>query len=338
MGDRKGKSNKGRHLSKDSASQHPEANTQVIGLQFQTRVDVQQDSQIMRQMMADHKRVLDSLQMDLAEKDEKIENLQQKVKELERKNTDLREEVESKEQEIADLNTKVRALESDKEELQEEVKKVKIEVEQLRAQMKRLQVEKEEEKVKREKLGRDMGTMKKSMAKITQDLAESDHDRASLRKRLTQIEIQRNTYDVGQGEPMTKRSTALIILGEMCHQLQNKMYQEVLPDNFGDDYNHKVKDIKADIVDEEILATHQERDEAANRWGYLQERIGWDDRLIRTIASLIEKRNTSAHPSISEEHLRWALDEMEAKFPKKGYQSAEKVKMLVDMWVKFQVQ
>ena len=330
MGDRKGKSNKGRHLSKDSASQHPEANTQVIaagiGLQFQ-RVDV-------RQIMADQKRVLDSLQMNLADKNEKIENLEQKVEELERKNTGLREEVDSKEQEIADLNTKVRALESDKEELQEEVKKLKIEVEHVRFQMKRLQAEKDEEKVQREKLGKDISIMKRSMAEIKQDLVKSTKKSANLQKQLDQMKMQQNAYTSGL-EDIALDDMASIHFGEMCRQLQNKMYEEVLPkESFAKMANYKVKNIEKTIQDKVIVKTEEGKKEAATRWENLKKRIGWDDEYIGTIAILVQRRNATAHPQINKEVLYMLLNETKEKFSESGYLSVEKLNILIGMWEK----
>ena len=337
MEDVKGKSNKETQLSKDSAI---EGSRHI----FTANILALHGSQLtVAQALADRNRVFDSFQKQLSEKEEKIENLEQKVKKLERENTYLKEEVKSKEREITDLKKKVNALESSKKKLQEEVKKLKTKAEELeteinhlQAQMECLQAEKEDLTTQMDKLRRDMI---KRIEDVSKDLDESNRDKARLQKQLDQMELKLNrTFQPGQDEEATLETEAILVLGEMCHQLQNKMYQEVLPDNFSDDWNHKVKDINKDIEDEEILETDEERDEAAKRWGYLRERIGWDDRLTKTISSLVQKRNVSAHPSISEEYLRWALDEMEAKFPKKGYQSAEKVKKLVDMWSKFHAQ
>ena len=197
--------------------------------------------------IAKQNRAFDSFKMNLSEKDEKIENLQKKLKNLERENSHLKKELECKVQEIKELKEKVQALESDKKKLQEEVKKLKTniqehekEIKSLQGQVKSLQDDSESLRTKIEYLEEEhkiqMNALrtdtKERMDDFSKDLEESNRDRANLRKRLNQMELQRNTYTSGLQEDMALDNMASIYFGEMCRQLQNKIYEEVLPYSF----------------------------------------------------------------------------------------------------------
>ena len=346
MGDSKGKRNKGR------ASQRAEDNPEIffigVGLQWQGLV-LKEEMAV--QAMVDQNCVLDFAQSQLSEEHEKIENVKRKVRKLERESTDLKEQLKSTERAIADLKKKVHALGSDKKKLQEEVEKLETKVQELEARIESyevqiksyeakiecLQVQNDEQETQMDKLRRETEGLRRDMNRMGEELDESNRDWATLRKRINQIELQQYTSKPSQ-ELKAQENMAFIIVGEMCHQLQNKMYEKVLPDYFEENYgNYTVEQLKEHIEDESVVETEKERDEAAERWEDLKKDIGWNDKFTRTIACLVKTRNISAHPSsLNEEKLREALDviKKKGKLLKKGYESAEKAAMLINMWVK----
>ena len=350
MEDHKEKSKNESKLRKGTASLHTEASPEMvteIGAKI-ALLALQQD-QMGELAIAKQNRAFDSFKMNLSEKDEKIENLQQKLKNLERENSHLKKELECKVQEINELKRKVHALESDKKKLQEEVTKLKTniqehekEIKSLQGQVESLQGDRESLRTKIEYLEEEhkiqMNALrtdtKERMDDFSKDLEESNRDRANLRKRLNQMELQRNTYTSGLlEEDMALDNMARIYFGEMCRQLQNKIYEKVLPkESFTKMATYKVKNIEKDIKDTVIVKTEERKKEAATKWEKLKKRIGWDDEYIETIELLVQDRNATAHPQINKEVLYRLLNETKDSLPESGYLSVEKLKILIGMW------
>ena len=294
--------------------------------------------------------VLNVVQSQLSEKDEQIENVKQKVRKLEREIIDLKEELNSTERAIAVQKNKVHALGSDKRRLQEELEKSKTKVKDLEKRIDSHESQKNSYEAKIECLEQQnydqetqMDYLRKEIKGLQRDLLrmgeehqdESNRIKTSFKKRIDQLERQQNKYKPGQ-ELNATEDMAFIKLGAMCHQLQNKMYEKVLPDYFEEKYgNYTVEQLKQHIEDDDSVVDEEDRD-AAERWEDLKTEIGWNDNFIRTIASLVKTRNYLAHPSLNEEKLREALDVITKKgrLLKKGYESAEKAAMLINMWVK----
>ena len=59
----------------------------------------------------------------------------------------------------------------------------------------------------------------------------------------------------------------------------------------------------------EDVFTNEERQIAAKRWDELKKTIGWQDKHYRFVTSLKQMRIESAHPKVSEEELKRAIDQ-----------------------------
>jgi hypothetical protein len=125
-----------------------------------------------------------------------------------------------------------------------------------------------------------------------------------------------------------------VCLGIICLNLQINMYWYVLPGQFAEDCQYKVKDIEEDIEDEDML-NDTEREEAKLRWEELQKMINWDPSLIETIKLLQKERSYVDHPEfLSVDEARRAVEELQKQDRLKGRTSKERVQKVIEMWSK----
>ena len=123
---------------------------------------------------------------------------------------------------------------------------------------------------------------------------------------------------------------ASLRLGELCRQLQGKMYAYVLPQLFTPIGNCKVKTIRRDV--EKLPKTEEEKEKARKRWFELQTKLDWNETYEEAMKQLQQNRNVDAHPKLTVQLLHEAVDVMDSKANLKGWLSRECVTVLITMW------
>ena len=124
-------------------------------------------------------------------------------------------------------------------------------------------------------------------------------------------------------------STAKLVLGEMCRQIQAEVYRRVLPTQFTPARSYKIATIKRDL---QKLKCEREKEDAKRGYSQLKEILKWDDRFVDVINSLQEARNAEAHPQVTEDNLWTSLAVLDETGELKGTLSPEGITELIAIW------
>ena len=207
-------------------------------------------------------------------------------------------------------------------------------IERLEAEIGHLQARLEENELLREE---EVENLKERIQTLESQVKSLEASREVSEERIQTLErevqdLNSQVKSLKASQKISKETEAHLILAEMCHQLQNKMYKEVHPKNFINGFDYGVKKIKRDIDDREIYPEEKDRKEAGKRWRMLVTKIGWDDKYLKTIKELLKNRNTRAHPRLNaNQDLRWCVEAIEGNLPPLGDFSAESVRGLIHM-------
>ena len=158
-----------------------------------------------------------------------------------------------------------------------------------------------------------------------------------LEKEIKDLKSQLKSLKEKEGGPEDLRRTdAFLQLGEMCHQLQNMMYKEVHPKNYKRTSTFTVKDIESHIKDGRMYRRRRERDAAEQRWKMVKDRIGWDEKYLRTIKKLLQKRRPRAHPPQPKEEkdLKQSMKIINDELTQYGDFTAERLRHVIRMYGK----
>ena len=262
---------------------------------------------------------------------------------LEEQNQELSVALKSRNEEIKALKARLGRLEKDKKELEDELRSVKVKVNRMESDIKELSEAKlaqEEKNIElQESLGKVSGKMESRNQAIKKEIKEM--------KELQHKEI---PPSLGLPRPVRQITPALLpkhlqqadrelhaslSLGELCRQLQNKMYKIVFPNSFSSGRNYKMKNIHRDL--DKLPQPTEEKERSKTKWGELNEKFQWEEAYEEAMKALQESRNIDAHPSpLTEEGLIRATEILNGKGDLKGWLSLKRVHELIHIWKQLQ--
>ena len=294
--------------------------------------------------IAQHNDDIETLKRELKQKDEEISSLLKVVKNLQSKNDDLEVIVESRNEEIKSLKSRVNKLEQEKKAVEDELAGVQLKLGRVEREVKDLGEARHEQDEKNRKLEETMGKISKKMDGMKTDLENARDENHTLKKevkelRETQQRRSRPIAAMGAGHPgrflplpQAERIevSAMLYLGELCCQIQGKMYKAVLPAHYTPIRSYKIKTIERDI--QKLVKTTQEKEKAQQKWNELREKLHWQEKYVDVMKSLQDSRNNEAHPALNEELLLRFATEMESQGVLKGWLSLQSINDLIMMW------
>ena len=138
--------------------------------------------------------------------------------------------------------------------------------------------------------------------------------------------------------PKKPERAAISLLAEFCRQLQNKLYERILPDFYSPITNYGVRDIETDIND--FVDDEQEKQRLREDWTRLRESLGWDDKLVRTMQLLQQSSHSRSlladrcGSDLNVEIMKTLALELHEKGLLKGHVKLENIVRLLEMWKK----
>ena len=285
---------------------------------------------------------IEFLKKQIDEKNREIVDLRKAMESLEEQNQELTVELKSRNEEIKALKARIGRLENDKKDLEDELRSVKVKVNRMENDIKELSEAKvaQEEKnmILQENLNKVSGKMEsrnQSIKKELKEMKESQHippPSGGLPRAARQITppLLRKHLQI-----VDRELHASLSLGELCRQLQNKMYKMVFPNSFSSVRNYKMKNIYRDL--DKLPQATEEKERSKKKWGELHGKFQWDEAYEEAMKALQESRNIDAHPSpLTEEGLSRAAEMMDAKGTLKGWLSLKRVLDLIHIWKQLQ--
>ncbi|KXJ08514.1 myosin-9 [Exaiptasia diaphana] len=305
------------------------------GHQFQTTDQESSMSITLRQILmsdkeAQHSIEIESLKKQLEEKDVEIADLQQKLTKIQEKNNDLQIKLNTKDKEVEELKEKIEILEEEKAKLQDELSHVESKLKRLENDVKTLTKSSKSHEKENQKLKENLQKVEYSL-RTTEEKLTSENEK--LKREVKQMRETRTLPMLEQPRvPIQPKlqSAALLHLGELCWQIQGKLYQKVLPEYYTPVRSYKVKNIERDV--KKLVQTDEERNAAKKRWEILKSKLNWCEEVEEAIKSLQDSRNLEAHPPIDETLLHKYASALEEDGILKGWLSLERVNKLIDIW------
>ena len=197
---------------------------------------------------------IEFLKKQIDEKNREIFDLRKAMESLEEKNQELTVELKTKNKEIKALKDRIGQLENDKKDLEDELESVKVKVNRMENEIKELSkakvAQEENNMIVQENLNKISGKMEsrnQSIKKELKEMKESQHippPSGGLPRAARQITppLLRKHLQI-----VDRELHASLSLGELCRQLQNKMYKMVFPNSFSSVRNYKMKNIYRDL-------------------------------------------------------------------------------------------
>ncbi|XP_020911749.1 tropomyosin-1 [Exaiptasia diaphana] len=188
-----------------------------------------------------HEIEIECLKQRLEEKEVEIADLRQKLKEIHEKNNDLQIKLNTKDREVEQLKHRIQTLEDEKKDLQDELSEVKTKVKRLESDVKSLTESSRSDEEEKIRLKEDLQKVEYSL-KTTEEKLTTENEK--LKKEVKQL---KETHVVSMLEPPrllvlpSSQNAALLHFGELCWQIQGKMYKKVLPKYFSQYRSYKVK-------------------------------------------------------------------------------------------------
>ena len=153
-------------------------------------------------------------------------------------------------------------------------------------------------------LRRTLETTKEDLEKKTKESEELKQEvrdiKKSHHKSLLPFGLGARAHSKPPPALPTTSGEALLHLGEMCRQLQIKLYRFVFPRTSFKHINYKVDAIHRH------LNKFQDSD-AQKIWESIQERFHWDETHEEALTLLQDTRDIEAHPEISKDSLQRAI-------------------------------
>ena len=282
-----------------------------------------------------HTEEIESLKTKIREKDEEILRLNKEVSKLMLENKKLNVSLEWKDKKIKQLEDKIEELERDKTDLETKLNSVEAELATVRKQVTKL---KEENKASQElnaTLGENLEKMSRKVEEMASAIEKTDAENITLKRDIKNvqetIQIMAAVPEyISQSPAEQEIEKASLYLGEMCSRIQAMMYQSVLPRKYNHKRNYLVKYLEQDIAK---IKDADEKNEAESKWAELKKTLNWEDTLHkRTIKELKSRRNTTAHPTLSEKVLLESLAVMKKHGELNGWTEEQTVEELFEMW------
>ena len=288
----------------------------------------------------EHGEKIESLNKEIEKKDDEIAALQKALEELREKNDDLNSALKSKDVEIETLTSRIDELEDEKRELQRKLGSVEIDLGLLKKEVEKLGKAKSSQDQTSLKLKQDLERVWRNMETVKSDLEKKRKENDDLRKELKEVKDSQHKGLLplmlgAKGLPtkpppphmLPKTSLeASLHLGEMCRQLQIKLYKSVFPNSFVENINYKVDTIHRH------LKKFPNTEEAQKKWDMIQKKFNWKETYEEAISLPQETRNAEAHPEISKESLRCAIGITDQANKLDGWFSLQLLNELLHMW------
>lgn len=317
----------------------------LLGMNVTLRREVYQDRARMNEMVvSQHSEDIESLKKQIDEKNKEIVDLRKAMETLEEQNQELTVALKSRNEEIKALKTRISRLENDKKELEDELRSVKVKVSRMENDIKELseaKISQEEKNMEMQenfdKVSGKMESRNQALKKEIKEIRESQHKEIPPSAGLP-----RGTRQIAP--PLLPRHLqiadrelhASLSLGELCRQLQNKMYKIVFPNSFASSRNYKMKNIRRDL--DKLPQPTEEKERSKKRWDELCLKFKWDEAYEEAMKALQDSRNLDAHPSpLSEDGLNRAAEMMDVKGNLKGWLSLKRVHELIAVWKQLQM-
>ena len=316
----------------------------LLGMNVTVRREVHQERARMNEAVWQHGDDIESLKKQIDDKNKEITDLRKAMENLEEQNQDLTVALKARNEEIKALKARIGRLESEKKDLEDELKSVKVKVDRMEQDIKELTEAKmaqdEKNMEMQEKFDKVTGKMEsrnQAVKKEIKEIRESQHKEISPPSvALPRAGRQMLTPPLPRHLQMADRELhASLSLGELCRQLQNKMYKMIFPNSFLSNRNYKMKNIRRDL--EKLPQSNEDKDRSKKRWHELKEKLKWDECYEDAMKSLQDSRNLDAHPRpLTEDMLNSAAEMMDSKGNLKGYLSLKRVHDLIDVWKQIQ--
>ena len=316
----------------------------LLRMNVTLRREVFQERARMNDMLVgQHSEEIDSLKKQVDEKNKEIVDLRKALETLEEQNQELTVALKSRNEEIKALKTRIGRLENDKKELEDELRSVKVKVNRMENDIKELSEAKMAQEEKNTDLQENFDEVSGKMESRNQAIKKEIREiRESQHKEIPpSVALQREARQITP--PLLPRHLqiadrelhASLSLGELCRQIQNKMYKVVFPNSFSSSRNYKMKNIWRDL---DKLPQPTEEKERSKRWDELNGKFKWDEAYEEAMKALQDSRNLDAHPSpLTEEGLNRAAEMMDAKGNLKGWLSLKRVLELIFIWKQLQI-
>ncbi|XP_078349167.1 uncharacterized protein LOC144634089 [Oculina patagonica] len=291
----------------------------------------------------EHGEKIESLNKELKKKDGEIVALQKSLKELREKNDELNSALKSKDVEIETLRSRIDELEEDKRELQRKLGSVETDLGLLTREVEKLGKAKSTQDQTYLKLKQDLERVVRNIEAVKEDLEKKQKENDDLKKELKDLKESQHKgllplmlgakgLPIKPPLPQIPQTSleALLHLGEMCRQLQIKMYKSVFPNSFVENINYKVETIHRHL-NKKLSNT----EEAQKKWVKIQEKFHWSENHEEAINLLRETRNAEAHPEISKESLQLAIsitDQANKSSGEAGWFTSQLLNELMHMW------
>ena len=318
-----------------------------MGLMLRRDVVHQERVRGMNDIVVSHGEDIEFLKKQLDDKNREITDLKNAVESLEEQNNELNATLKSRNEEIKNLKARLSRLENEKKELEDELQSVQVKVGRMEKEIKDLndakiaQDEKNMEIQERvDKVQGKMETRSQAMKKEMQAIKETQH-KAEMSMPVGFVKGGRQTSNLAMlpqpFQPQGDRELqASLSIGEMCQQVQNKMYKVVFPTLYAPKRSYKMKHIKRDLEKYPHLST-AEKEEAVRKWQELTGKFKWDEAYEEAMKDLQGKRNIDAHPSpLTEEGLTRDAELLDTKGNLKGWSSFKRVLELITIWKQLQ--
>ena len=288
----------------------------------------------------EHGEKIESLNKEIQKKDDEIAALQNALLELREKNDELNSALRSKDVEIEKLTSRIDELEEEKRELQRKLGSVEFDLGLLTKKVEKLAKETSSQEQTSSKLKQDLERVRRNMETVKGDLEKKGKENDHLKKEMKQVKDSQHKgllplmlgargLPIKPTLPNMLPETSLeasLHLGEMCRQLQIKLYKSVFPNSFVENINYKV----------DAIARHLKKfpntEEAQKKWDKIQKKFNWKEEYEEAISLLQETRNVEAHPEISKESLQRAISITAQTNDLSGWFSLQLLNDLMHMW------
>ena len=273
------------------------------------------------------------LKKEIQEKEEEISKLRDAIQQLTEKNDDLKLTVDLKGKEIKSLKKKIDKLATEKKTLEKKLRSVEGELEEVKKEVGELKEanKSQEERIimlqaNEERLSKRIDGVKGENTTLKKELKDLK-ERFQRRPPPSVVSSER----LALPHAIDLEEFPTIVLGELCRQIQIMMYKQVLPNLYDPRKSYKIKHIQEDIKD----LKDEEQREAKRRYDDLKKKLKWQEKIhIRAMKSIQESRNAAAHPELTEEIIRFAVEHMEMNGKLTDWHSPDCVRAFVEMWKK----
>lgn len=259
----------------------------------------------------EHGEKIESLEKEIEKKDNEIVVLQKALQGLQEQNDELKSALNSKDVEIDTLKSRIDELEEEKRELQRKLGSVEFDLGLLKKEVDKLGKAKSNQEETILKLKQDFDRVWRNMEIVKGDLEKKRKENEDLKKEMKEFKDSQHKgllplmlgaralpNKPSQMIPKTSLD-AMLHLGEMCRQIQTKMYKFVFPKSVKN-INYKVEAIYRHLK-------KYQNPEAQKKWDTFQEKFHWSETHEEAISILQETRNAEAHPEISKESIKRAI-------------------------------